>query len=71
MFSSQSRVVMSYPKANTVKQMTCSLYPVGLLHGTKIIIDKILVFFISCNFNTLVVLNLGSPIKYSENNDTT
>ena len=44
MFSIQSIIVTHSPKENPMKEMTCSLYLGGFLHGTNKRIAKIIAF---------------------------
>ena len=63
-------IVTPYPKANKMKEMTCYLYPCGLLHGTNIIIANIIVFYTSYNNPTIGFIIIGLLTTYSEHPDT-
>ena len=71
MFTVHHTTVTPYTKVNQIKEITCDMYPDGLLFGTNIIIDKILVFLTLCNPTNLEVPNIGFPCTYNTRHNTT
>ena len=58
-------------KTNEINEMTCYLYPCGLLFGTNIIISSIISFLTLFNPIAPVVPNLDYPTTYTVLQNTT